>query len=84
MTATFTDTRNELDDALYQSVVDEEFREMVLAHPETFGLTSRVPDPVDAQDRSLLDLVSGVQFTTMCGTTCSSTVFTIVCDGSTK
>ena len=81
------DTRADLDQVLYQSVVDEEFRELVADHPEAFGVSGHsmaLPEAVEAQDRALLDLVSGLQFTAQCRSTCSSSVFTIICDGTTK
>ena len=75
------------DEVLYQSVVDEEFRELLLADPGRFGLTdprSRLPTAVEPQDRGLLDLASGVQFSAQCRSTCSSGPFTFICDGTTK
>jgi hypothetical protein len=92
VSVTVTPTRDEaqvrdLDDVLYQSVVDEEFRELLLANPGSFGLAesrSALPDPVEVQDRTLLDLVSGMEFTAQCKSTCSDGPLTIICDGTTK
>lgn len=78
--------RVERDEVLLQSVVDEEFRALLLANPESFdfsGSTVGFPAAVEAQDRTLLDLASGAQFSAMCATTCSSGI-TFVCDGTTK
>lgn len=86
MSATMLD-HVELDQVLYQSVVDEEFRALVLADPSAFGVSEPsfgFPPPVEPQDRALLDLASGAQFSSMCATTCSSGPFTFVCDGTTK
>jgi hypothetical protein len=77
----------DLEDVLYQSVVDEEFRELVLADPGSFGLAaspSVLPDAIEAQDRTLLDLVAGIEFTAQCKSTCSDGPLTIICDGTTK
>lgn len=86
MSATVLD-HVELDQVLYQSVVDEEFRALVLADPSAFGLSEPsfgFPAAVEPQDRALLDLASGAQFSSMCASTCSSGPFTFVCDGTTK
>jgi hypothetical protein len=92
VSVTVTHTRDDvevlgLDDLLYQSVVDEEFRELLLADPGSFGLPASppvLPDPVEAQDRTLLDLVTGSEFTAQCKSTCSEGPLTIICDGTTK
>lgn len=79
--------RVDLDEVLYQSVVDEEFRALLIAEPNSFGLgdpSFDLPVAVEPQDRALLDLASGAQFSAMCSTTCSSGPFTFVCDGTTK
>jgi hypothetical protein len=77
----------EFDQVLYQSVVDEEFRALVLADPSAFGLgepSFGFPPAVEPQDRALLDLASGSRFSASCASTCSSGPFTFVCDGTTK
>jgi Family of unknown function (DUF5973) len=87
VSTTVIDTRPDLDDVLYQSVVDEEFRELLAADPGSFGLSAHdlsLPTPVEGQDHSLLDLVSGVQFSAQCRSTCTGGPFTIICDGTTK
>ena len=89
MSATLTDVRmnGHLDDVLYQSVVDEEFRELLLADPASFGFTEsrpRLPEAIEAQDRTALDLVSGIEFSAQCKSTCSDGPLTIICDGTTK
>jgi hypothetical protein len=87
VSVTLTDARVDLNDVLYQSVVDEEFRELVLEDPGSFGLLdppSALPDAVAAQDRTFLDLVSGIEFTAQCKSTCSEGPLTIICDGTTK
>jgi hypothetical protein len=81
------DSRVDVDEVLYQSVVDEEFRALLLADPGSFGLSEPsfgFPAPVEPQDRALLDLASGIQFTAQCASTCSSGPLTIICDGTTK
>jgi Family of unknown function (DUF5973) len=81
------DSPVDLDEVLYQSVVDDEFRAELLADPGSFGLSDPgfvFPAPVEAQDRTLLDLAAGSQFSAMCASTCSAGPFTIVCDGYTK
>jgi hypothetical protein len=87
VSATVMDHPVDLDDALYQSVIDEEFRAQFLADPDGFGFSARsfgLPEAVEPQDRALLDLASGSQFMARCGTSCSWGPFTIVCDGTTK
>jgi hypothetical protein len=87
VSATVLDPPVELDDVLYQSVVDEEFRAEFLADPGVFGFSGTsvvVPTAVEPQDRALLDLASGSQFMAQCGTSCSWGPFTVVCDGTTK
>jgi hypothetical protein len=87
VSATVLDRNVDLDDVLYQSVVDEEFRALVLADPSAFGVSAPsfvLPTAVEPQDRALLDLASGSQFMAQCGTSCSWGPFTIVCDGTTK
>jgi Family of unknown function (DUF5973) len=81
------DSPVELDEVLYQSVVDEEFRALLVADPASFGLSEpgyALPTPVEPQDRGMLDLASGAQFTAQCATTCSKGPFTVLCDGTTK
>jgi Family of unknown function (DUF5973) len=78
--------RVELDEVLIQSVVDEDFRALLLADPGSFNFSEPsfgFPAPVEPQDRTLLDLASGAQFSAMCATTCSSGI-TFICDGTTK
>lgn len=85
MSATATNTHSELDDILYQSVVDHEFREMVIADPALFGLEASgdsLPAAIAPPDREILDLASASQGT--CKTTCSHGVLTVICDGTTK
>lgn len=87
MSATVLENPTILDDLLYQSVVDEEFRAEFLADPSLLGLgelSFPLPSPVEPQDRALLDLASGANFITMCASTCSAGPLTIVCDGTTK
>jgi hypothetical protein len=72
---------------MYTSVVDEEFREQVLADPGSFGVVEpspALPEAVASQDRTFLDLVSGIEFTAQCKSTCSEGPLTIICDGTTK
>jgi hypothetical protein len=71
------------DDVLYQAVVDEEFRDRLLAESGAARLLV-LPDPVAARNRAFLDLVSGAEFTAQCRSTCSDGPITIICDGTTK
>lgn len=87
MTATLCEMPVDLDDLLYQSVVDEELRDLLISEPSLFGITEAsllLPTAVEAQDESLLDLASGASFVAQCASTCSWGPFTIVCDGGTK
>jgi hypothetical protein len=68
---------SELEQMLYQSVVDDEFR-------ADFGSDVAWPEPVEAQEQSTLDVALAGVDAYMCSTTCSSGPFTLVCDGSTK
>ena len=87
MSTILMDTRPDLDEVLYQSVVDEEFRALVAADPGSFGLGERdgsLPAAVEPQDLGLLDLASGIQFTAQCRSTCSSGPLSIICSCTTK
>jgi hypothetical protein len=86
MTTTYVERSLDLDELLYQSVVDEEFRARLLADPEAFGISAEVvlPEPVQPQDRTLLELGMSALDVYACASTCSSGPFTIVCDGTTK
>ena len=87
MAATLCEMPVDLDDLFYQSVVDEEFRALVVSDPGLFGLTEPsllLPTAVEPPDESLLDLVSGASFVAQCKSTCSYGPFTVVCDGTTK
>lgn len=86
MSAMLSEMPVDLEEALYQSVVDEEFRAELLEDPSRFGmgeLGSALPDPVERQDQALLDLASG-SYIVACRSTCSFGPFTVVCDGTTK
>jgi hypothetical protein len=76
---------SDLEQMLYQSVVDDEFR-AELPTPAVFGLSPDFswPDPVEAQEQSTLDVALAGVDAYRCSTTCSSGPFTLVCDGSTK
>ena len=92
MSVTVTRARDDievrdLEDVLFQSVIDEEFRALLLANPDSFGLPAAhavLPDAVEAQDREMLDLAAGIEFTAQCKSTCSDGPLTIICDGTTK
>jgi hypothetical protein len=85
MSAALCETPVDLDDLLYQSVVDEEFRAVVLADPGLFGLGElSLPMPVEPQDEHLLDLAAGPEFIVACASTCSAGPITAICDGCTK
>jgi Family of unknown function (DUF5973) len=87
MSASLSETHVDLDEILYQSVVDEAFRTQLLADPSLLGLGAQsvtLPAPVESQNTAALDLTSGASYITMCASTCSGGPFTIVCDGTTK
>lgn len=87
MSASLSATSIDLDDIRYHSVVDDEFRAQLLADPSLLGLEGlsvELPAPVEPQDSTGLDLVSGDYYITMCASTCSQGPFTIYCDGGTK
>ena len=77
---TLDDTCADLEQMLYQSVVDAEFRADLPA--SAAGLTW--PQAVEPQERALLDVALAGVDAYQCSTTCSSGPFTLVCDGSTK
>lgn len=86
MSAILRERPADLEEVLYQSAVDEEFRALILSDPAVFGLSDAglLPAPIESQDTSLIDLTSGPTFVAQCRSTCSSGPFTIVCDGGTK
>jgi len=86
MLATLSERSLDLDELLYQSVVDEEFRALLLENPEAFGIESGLvlPESVEPQDRALLELGMSAVDVYACATTCSSGPFTFICDGTTK
>ncbi len=71
----------DVEQMLYQSVVDAEFRADFSA--ALFGGGSW-PEAIESQERALLDVALAGTDAYMCSTTCSSGPFTLVCDGSTK
>ena len=86
MVATLSERSLDLDELLYLSVVDEEFRALVLADPEAFGIGAEMvlPESVESQDRALLELGMSALDVYACASPGSSGPFTIVCDGGTK
>ncbi|HKR51036.1 MAG TPA: cinnamycin family lantibiotic [Pseudonocardiaceae bacterium] len=87
MPAILRETATDLDEILYQSVVDAEFRAQLLTDPSVLGLAEQsfaLPTPVEPQDTAGLDLASGDYYLTMCATSCSAGPFTVVCDGRSK
>lgn len=82
MFTTLSESPLDLDELLYLSAVDEEFRAMILTDPEGFG--HQLPEPVEPQDRGLLELGMSALDVYACVSSCSSGPFTIICDGSTK
>jgi hypothetical protein len=73
---------------LRHAAADSEFREQLLADPESFGTTAaEIPASVAPQDaESLKYWTEGLARSdaTRCATSCSFGIFTVVCDGSTK
>jgi hypothetical protein len=73
---------------LRHAAADSEFRERLLADPESFGASAaEIPAPVEPQDtESLKFWTEGLARMDVgpCATSCSFGIFTIVCDGSTK
>lgn len=87
MSVTTPKNRNDHDDVLYQTVVDDEFRTLVLGQPEVFGLgrsEASLPAAIEPLDDARLDLVSANEYVSMCKNTCTTGPFTIICDGTTK
>ncbi|MGH8899475.1 MAG: cinnamycin family lantibiotic [Egibacteraceae bacterium] len=77
----------ELEELLYHSVVDAEFRAELLGNPNDFGVGYDLflPDQVEPQDQALLDVASiAAMDVYACASTCSFGPFTVVCDGTTK
>lgn len=72
-----------VDEAMLLSVVDEEFRALVAASPDAFGLTS-LPVAVEPPERGLWEYSAGSQYIAQCASTCSKGPFTVLCDGTTK
>jgi Lantibiotic duramycin B-like len=73
---------------LRHAAADSEFRERLLADPESFGASAEeIPASVEPQDaESLKFWTEGLarMDAARCATSCSFGVFTIVCDGATK
>ncbi|MGH3900438.1 MAG: cinnamycin family lantibiotic [Pseudonocardiaceae bacterium] len=87
MSATLRETSVDLDEILYQSVVDAEFRAQLLTDPRLLGLDEQsftLPTPIEPQDTAGLDLASGDYYITMCASTCTVGPITAICDGTTK
>ncbi len=77
----------DLEQVLYQSVVDDEFRAMLASDPAVFGLNVddlAWPAAVEPQDQAMLNVALAGVDAYQCRSTCSSGPFTVVCDGTTK
>lgn len=76
----------ELEQMLYQSVVDDEFRAMLASDPTLFGVSDGLawPAAVEPQDQTTLDVALAGVDAFQCRSTCSAGPFTVVCDGGTK
>jgi hypothetical protein len=75
-----------IDQSLYQSAVDEEFRAIIMANPSAFGIdrdSVSWPTPVEAQDQTLVDMSMSDVDIYACNTTCSWGM-TILCDKYTQ
>lgn len=81
---------SELEELLYLSAADHEFRTNLLDDPQTFGLEREavsLPDAVERQDQESLNVwIQGLEAVEVynCGATCSAGPATIICDGTTK
>ncbi|MGH3831623.1 MAG: cinnamycin family lantibiotic [Pseudonocardiaceae bacterium] len=74
--------RIDLDEILYQSVVDEEFRAQLVADPSLLGLGEQsltLPTAIEPLNVTGLDLASGEYHNTVFAGTCSFG-FTVICD----
>lgn len=83
MPAIQSETRIDLDEILYQSVVDDEFRAQLVADPSLLGLGEQsftLPDPIEPLNSIGLDLATGDYYNSQFKGSCS-TGFTILCDG---
>ena len=76
----------ELEQMLYQSVVDDEFRAIVGSDPTFFGFGDGLawPTAVEPQDQTTLDVALAGVDAFQCRSSCSAGPFTVVCDGGTK
>lgn len=76
------------DTVMYQAVVDNEFRAMLLNNSDAFGISAdALPAPVEQPDQESLDFwTEGVAAMEIyaCASSCSFGPVTKVCDGSTK
>ena len=70
-------------DAMLLSIVDDEFRALVSANLDAFGLDG-LPAPVEPIEQGILTHSGGSQYIAMCASTCSKGPFTVVCDGTSK
>ncbi len=78
----------ELEQLLQRSVIDDEFRNLLVSEPQVFGMGAdgekiSLPVPVEQQDMSFVELVTEDNIFADCGSTCVSG-FTILCDGNTQ
>ncbi|MGH3831620.1 MAG: cinnamycin family lantibiotic [Pseudonocardiaceae bacterium] len=74
--------RIDLDEILYQSVVDEEFRAQLVADPSLLGLGEQsltLPTAIEPLNATGIDLASGEYYNSQMASTCSYG-FTIICD----
>jgi hypothetical protein len=77
----------DLEQMLYQSVVDDEFRAELTASPAVFGAGLdgvSWPAAVEAHDQTTLDVALAGVDAYQCSSTCSGGPFTAICDGTTK
>lgn len=70
-----------IEQTLRQSVVDDEFRSMLMANPAVFGVdaATALPRPVEAHQSGLTDFALAAIDMYACNNTCSWG-FTVVCD----
>lgn len=81
-----------LEQLFNQAAIDAEFSSELARNPEVFGISNNaqmvLPASVEMQDQSFFELFNDalgeLNQIVACSSTCSASIATIVCDGSTK
>ncbi|MDD1419137.1 cinnamycin family lantibiotic [Dolichospermum sp. ST_sed1] len=83
---------NYLEQLFHQAAIDGEFSSEFSENPEAFGISNDVkivlPASVEKPDQTFFELFNDalgeLNQIVACASTCSASIFTIVCDGTTK